>query len=275
MRNDVTDMQPVIHPDSSEASCSRLGDYFGGLDGRDLLEPLITRVFPGRIALVSSFGAESAVLLHMVASIDRATPVIFLNTGKLFGETLAYRETVVERLGLMDVRDVRPDPVDAARADPKGDLWNRNGASCCWFRKVLPLQRSLTGFSAWITGRKRFQTAGRASIGTFETEFDRIKVNPLAGWTPERIAAYMSEHDLPAHPLVAQGYASIGCAPCTAPVGVSEDARSGRWRDQDRNECGIHIVQGRVMRAPAARDSESGAGAGRADASGGGDARHR
>jgi phosphoadenosine phosphosulfate reductase len=245
----VTDMQVAIDPDSSSQSCSRLDAYFGDREGRALLEPLITRVFPGRIALVSSFGAESAVLLHMVASIDRATPVIFLNTGKLFGETLAYRETIVERLGLTDVRDIRPDPVDAARADPAGDLWNRDVSACCWFRKVLPLQRALSGFSAWITGRKRFQSSGRASLGTFETEFERIKVNPLTRWSPERIAAYIAEHDLPAHPLVAQGYASIGCAPCTSPVTGREDSRDGRWRGQDKTECGIHFVQERVIRS--------------------------
>lgn len=256
----VIERHAGIEPDATDAACRRLGEFYGGLEGRDLLEPLISRVYAGRIALVSSFGAESAVLLHMVASIDRATPVIFLNTGKLFGETLAFRESVVERFGLRDVRDIRPDPVDAARSDPNGDLWNRDGAACCWFRKVLPLQRALTGFSAWITGRKRFQSPGRASLNLFETEFERIKINPLAGWSPERIAAYMEEHDLPAHPLAAQGYASIGCAPCTSPAGASEGVRSGRWRGQDRSECGIHIAGGRVVRASAAHSGKDKAG---------------
>lgn len=256
----VIDTHFGIGPDASDTACRKLGDYYGGLEGRDLLEPLISRVYAGRIALVSSFGAESAVLLHMIAGIDRSTPVIFLNTGKLFGETLAYRETIVERFGLRDVRDIRPDPVDAARSDPTGDLWNRDGAACCWFRKVLPLQRALTGFSAWITGRKRFQSQGRASLNVFETEFERVKVNPLAGWSPERIAAYMAEHDLPAHPLVAEGYTSIGCAPCTSPVGASEDARNGRWRGQDRSECGIHIVKGKVVRASGASGDKGSAG---------------
>lgn len=245
----MSDMHLNIEPDSSASACMRLEQYYGGLEGRDVLEPLISRVFAGRIALVSSFGAESAVLLHMVASIDRTTPVIFLNTGKLFGETLAYRETVVEKFGLTNVQDIRPDPVDTARSDPSGDLWNSNGTACCHIRKVLPLQRALAGYSAWITGRKRFQTPGRASIDTFETEFERVKVNPLAGWSPERVTAYMKKHDLPPHPLVDLGYKSIGCAPCTSPVGASEDARAGRWRDDDRTECGIHMIGGRVVRA--------------------------
>lgn len=239
-----------IEPDGSAPAVVRLEDHYGGLDGRDLLEPLITRVFTGRIALVSSFGVESAVLLHMVASIDRTTPVIFLNTGKLFGETLAYRETVVEAFGLTNVHDIRPDPVDTARSDPRGNLWNSNGAACCHIRKVLPLQRALTGYTAWITGRKRFQSRGRASIAIFETEFERIKVNPLAGWAPKRVMAYARDHDLPPHPLVELGYRSVGCAPCTSPVGASEDARAGRWRGDNRDECGIHMVGGRPVRAP-------------------------
>jgi phosphoadenosine phosphosulfate reductase len=240
----MTQMQEDIDRDASPRLHASLDAHYGGFEGHDLLEPLITRVFPGRIALVSSFGAESVVLLHMVAAIDRATPVIFLNTGKLFGETLAYRESVVERFGLTDVRDVRPDPVDAARSDPNGDLWNSDPASCCRIRKVLPMQRALTGFSAWITGRKRFQSSGRATLHTFETEFDRIKVNPLANWSAERIATYVAEHDLPKHPLVAQGYASIGCGPCTSSVRASEDSRAGRWRGADKTECGIHFDGG-------------------------------
>lgn len=244
----MSEMHLNIEPDSSANSCARLDDSYGALEGRDVLEPLITRVFAGRIALVSSFGAESAVLLHMVASIDRSTPVIFLNTGKLFGETLAYRETVVEKFGLTNVQDIRPEPVDAARSDPAGELWNTDSNACCHIRKVLPLQRALSGYTAWITGRKRFQTPGRASIETFETEFERIKINPLAGWAPERVMAYMKDHDLPAHPLVDLGYKSIGCAPCTSPVGANEDPRAGRWRDDDRSECGIHMVDGRVVR---------------------------
>lgn len=219
-----------------------LDTYYGALGGRDLLEPLITRIFPKRIALVSSFGAESAVLLHMVAAIDRTLPVIFLNTGKLFGETLAYRETLTERFGLSDVRDIRPDPVDTAHLDPAGDLWNTDIAACCGFRKVLPLQRALAGFSAWITGRKQFQSSGRASLNKFESDFPRIKINPLADWPAQRMAAYVARHNLPVHPLVAQGYNSIGCAPCTSPVTDSEDVRAGRWRGSETNECGIHIA---------------------------------
>ncbi len=252
----MTELHGDIDRDAPPRLHATLDTHYGSLEGRDLLEPLLTRVFPGRIALISSFGAESVVLLHMVAVIDRSTPVIFLNTGKLFGETLAYRESVVERFGLTDIRDIRPDPVDTARSDPAGDLWNRDTASCCRIRKVLPMKRALTGFSAWITGRKRFQSGGRASLGTFETEFERIKVNPLANWPVERISAYIDEHDLPKHPLVAQGYASIGCGPCTSPVGVEEEARSGRWRGEEKTECGIHFDDGKFVRGDASQREE-------------------
>lgn len=231
-----------------EAVCRRLEEAYGALDGQALLQVLIPRVFRGRIALVSSFGAESAVLLHMVAAIDRRTPVIFLNTGKLFGETLAYREELAERLGLADVRDVRPDPVDAGRDDPDGMLWNRDPDACCWFRKVLPLQRALAGFSAWITGRKRFQGGVRSTLPAFEVDDGRIKVNPLASWSAERLQAYMKEHELPAHPLAARGYTSIGCAPCTAPAAAG-DSRSGRWSGSAKSECGIHFTEDGLVRA--------------------------
>ena len=252
----MTQMHHRIDPDISFEPHAALDAYYGALGGRDLLEPLITRIFPGRIALVSSFGAESAVLLHMVAAIDRTVPVIFLNTGKLFGETLAYRETLAERFGLTDVRDIRPDPVDTAHLDPASDLWNSDVAACCGFRKVLPLQRALSGFSAWITGRKQFQSSGRASLNKFESDFARIKVNPLADWPTRRIAAYVARHDLPAHPLVAQGYSSIGCAPCTSPVTASEDTRAGRWRGSEKTECGIYVTGGKIPRAANGRSGK-------------------
>lgn len=234
--------------DATARLCRRLDTSYGALEGAELLGLLIARVFRGRIALVSSFGAESAVLLHMVAMIDRRTPVIFLNTGKLFGETLAYREELAERLGLTDVRDIRPDPVDAGRGDPDGMLWNRDADACCWFRKVLPLEHALTGFSAWITGRKRFQGGERQALPVFEIDMERVKVNPLAGWAANRLRAYMEEHGLPAHPLTAQGYASIGCAPCSAPAMASEDPRAGRWQGMAKSECGIHFTEDGLAR---------------------------
>ncbi len=208
----------------------------------DLLRATLTEHFPGRIALVSSFGAESAVLLHMVAAIDRATPVIFLDTGKLFAETLRYRETLAARLGLGDLRTATPERERLAEVDPTGELWRSDPNSCCWQRKVEPLDAALAGFAAWITGRKRFQGGVRGALAPIEHEPDgRVKVNPLADWTEADIAAYFARHDLPPHPLAARGFRSIGCVPCTRPVRPGEDSRAGRWAGRAKTECGIHL----------------------------------
>lgn len=224
-----------------------LGDYVAGLNARlrgqtaeDILQVAIHDLFPGEIALVSSFGAESAVLLHLVAQVDRATPVLFLETGKLFDETLAYRNTLVDHLGLTDVRVLRPDPKALAIADEAGTLWFRDTDACCRIRKVEPLERGLKPFAASINGRKRFQSNTRQKLEIVEVDGARLKFNPLADWGPVEIEAYLTRHALPRHPLVAQGYPSIGCAPCTQPVSDGEDTRAGRWRDSDKTECGIH-----------------------------------
>ncbi len=213
---------------------------YEGLEGVDLLRPLIETEFPGTIAAVSSFGAESAVLLHMVAQTDPTVPVLFLNTGKLFGETLRYRDRLQEVLGLTDLRVLYPHPGDVAEQDPNGMLWSQNPDACCALRKVLPLERGLKGFEAQITGRKRFQTGARAQMPTIEVSEGRFKINPLASWDLERLSAYAQTHKLPPHPLVKDGYLSIGCMPCTDRVKEGEDYRSGRWAGLDKDECGIH-----------------------------------
>jgi phosphoadenosine phosphosulfate reductase len=198
--------------------------------------------FAGKITLVSSFGTESAILLHMIAEIDKATPVIFLDTGKLFPETLAYRDELVARLGLTDVRAIRPSGKQLAAYDPDGKLWQRDPDLCCSIRKTNPLDEALEGFEAWITGRKRSQGGTRANLEMVDTGADgRITVNPLAFWDEARIDEYFTRHDLPRHPLQAEGYASIGCATCTQRVQPGEDKRAGRWAGLDKVECGIHM----------------------------------
>ena len=206
-----------------------------------LLGDAILRRFRGRIALVSSFGAEAAALLHLVATVDPATPVIFLDTGKLFGETLAYRDHLVRRLGLGDVRSTGPDPEQLRQRDPDGTLWMRDPDACCALRKAEPLARALAPFDAWINGRKRHHGGDRAALRMVELVDGRTKLNPLADWDAQDIDAYLTRHDLPRHPLVAQGYGSIGCEPCTTPVGAGESARDGRWRGKAKTECGIHL----------------------------------
>jgi phosphoadenosine phosphosulfate reductase len=210
-------------------------------DASGILELAIKESFPGETAVVSAFGAESVVLLHLVAQIDPATPVLFLNTGKLFGETLRYRDRVQEVLGLTDVRSLGPHPDDRARLDPEGTLWSRNTDACCNFRKVVPLRHALEGFRAQVTGRKRFQTSARATMEKVEFFEGRFRFNPLMDWSLEELAQYIEAHNLPKHPLVNDGYPSIGCMPCTRRVAAGEGYRDGRWAGLDKDECGIHV----------------------------------
>ncbi|MGF1592184.1 MAG: phosphoadenylyl-sulfate reductase [Kiloniellaceae bacterium] len=223
---------------------------YGGLDGAALLDAAVNEIFPGRIAVVSSFGTESAVLLDLVAQVNPATPVIFLETGKHFPETLAYRDELIAKLGLSDVRSVGPAGDDLDWADRDGTLWRRSPDLCCRLRKVLPLERALSGFSAWINGRKRFQGGQRRHIGLFEAAESRIKVNPLATWDTAALAQAFVARDLPRHPLGTRGYPSIGCAPCTSHVGESggeaAGSRAGRWAGSDKTECGIHQAPARA-----------------------------
>lgn len=227
-------------------AASRVEQRFAALDARALIRLCVQDLYPGQVALVSSFGADSAVLLHMVASADKATPVVFVDTGHLFPETLAYRDELVDLLGLTNVQAAAPTFDDLAAYDPETFLWSSDPDQCCEVRKVLPLGRAIEGFDAWITGRKRFQSGTRASLPLFEAEGERIKVNPLAGWTATDLLRYLDAHDLPRHRLVAKGYPSIGCIPCTSPVKPGEDARAGRWRGHGKTECGIHtgVVSG-------------------------------
>ncbi|MDW4496747.1 phosphoadenylyl-sulfate reductase [Sulfitobacter sp. D35] len=206
------------------------------------------------LALVSSFGAESVALLHLASMVKKDLPVIFIDTEMLFAETLVYQQDLSERLGLRDVRIIRAE--DIAEKDPDGTLHQRDTDACCFLRKTVPLNHALEAFGGWITGRKRFQSGSRAQLDFFEVETPadapaRLKVNPLAFWEAWDVADYITENRLPRHPLVAKGYPSIGCAPCTTPVAEGEDPRAGRWRETDKDECGIHFVDGKLVRTGA------------------------
>lgn len=202
------------------------------------------------LALVSSFGAESVALLHLVSRVQPDVQVIFIDTMLLFPETLAYQREVARKLGLRKIKVIR---ADTARADPDNTLHQFDTDACCDLRKTQVLNKALAGYDGWITGRKRFQSGQRAELPAFEVEegTGRIKVNPLAHWASEDVKEYMAENNLPRHPLVARGYPSIGCAPCTTPVAEGEDPRSGRWRGQNKDECGIHFVNGKMVRVGA------------------------
>ena len=233
-------IQPIDPDLDGRALADALNSRHDGIKAQQAVELAARDLFPGRIALVSSFGAESAVLLHMVAELDRALPVIFLDSGRLFAETLEYRTRLVDFLRLEDVRTVTPEPDQLAEEDPHRALWMTNPDRCCQIRKTLPLQTAVKDFDAWFTGRKRFQNAARAALPLFEAEGPRIKVNPLVSWSHNELKAYAVRQQLPEHPLVAKGYPSIGCVPCTTRVGADEDQRSGRWRGLEKTECGIH-----------------------------------
>jgi phosphoadenosine phosphosulfate reductase len=201
------------------------------------------RMYGERLALVSSFGAESAVLLHLAAEVDRSIAVLFLDTGMLFAQTLDYRRQLAADLRLTGVRDLRPKFEDLALTDPGADLHRRDTDACCHIRKVAPLETALAGYDAWITGRKRFHGGARLTLPVVEEVDGKIKFNPLANWTAADLDAYAAANGLPAHPLVAHGFASIGCWPCTEAVREGGDVRSGRWAGSQKTECGIHTAR--------------------------------
>ncbi|WP_020593571.1 phosphoadenylyl-sulfate reductase [Kiloniella laminariae] len=235
--------------ETTRSRATELLESVKGLSTHDALVRLIEDEFKGEVALVSSFGTESAILLHLVAQVNPSTPVIFMDTGKLFGETQRYRRQLTEFLGLTDVRQVLPDPERLAGKDPDGILWTKDTDMCCWVRKVEPMNWALDGLSAWISGRKRFQSVTRARLEMVEAEGTRIKINPLAYWDRDEITSYFERHNLPRHPLEADGYPSVGCMPCTDKVAPGDDPRSGRWKNQEKTECGIHFIGDTAGRA--------------------------
>ena len=232
---------------------TRLEAFYGEMDTHQLLKTVIHKEFKNEIALFSSFGADSALLIALIAEIDPATPILFLDTEKHFKETLEYVETLRQQFGLKDIRILKPDPNIVKNIDPSGNLWSTAPNRCCWMRKVEPLQRAVREMNihALITGRKRYQTKERGDMGYFQIDEDGIfRINPLAYWTREKIHEEFTKRHLPEHPLVARGYKSIGCEPCTLPVAEGQDERDGRWAHtmnlygEKKNECGLHLDKG-------------------------------
>lgn len=234
---DVIDAAPRF----TSADVIRLNNLFRGDEAADMVASVLEGGLIGDAAIVSSFGTESAVLLHLVSRVKPDVPVLFLDTGKHFPETLAYRDTLAEKLGL-NIITLTPDPADLAAKDATELRWSYDPDGCCEIRKVKPLEKALANFDTSITGRKGFQSSTRQGLPRFEPDAatGRLKMNPLANWTRDQIDAYFEAFDLPRHPLEAEGYPSIGCSPCTSKVKAGEDPRSGRWRGWDKTECGIH-----------------------------------
>jgi phosphoadenosine phosphosulfate reductase len=226
-------------------------ERYAGIEGRDLISQ-VAKDYAGRVALLSSFGAESSVLLHMLSEVAPNVPVLFLDTGKLFPETIQYRDQLVREFGLTDLRVISPDASDLARTDPQGDLHARDTDLCCHIRKTVPLARATEGFDVLISGRKRFHGAARSDLQFVSEQDGKLKVEPLAAFSAFDLSNYMQSHQLPPHPLKLKGYHSIGCSPCTVAGGSAEDPRAGRWQGSEKTECGIHFsANGEIIRTVA------------------------
>ena len=248
----LTDAQRLAANTALAARTAQLNTQLRHHAATDVLAAALSEV--PNLALVSSFGAESVVLLHLASLVSKDLPILFIDTEMLFPETLTYQQTLTDHLGLRNVTILRSG--NAAQGDPDGTLHQRDTDVCCAMRKTLPLQTALRGFDGWVSGRKRFQSGSRAALEHFEVEeradaTPRLKINPLAHWATGDVGDYITENRLPRHPLVAQGYPSIGCAPCTSPVAMGEDPRAGRWRHEKKDECGIHFSNGKIIRSGA------------------------
>lgn len=234
----------ITRPETTETRLERLNDELRDASAQTILRAAMLREWQDEITYVSSFGAESAVMLSLISEVNPDLPIVFLETGMHFPQTLDYKDELIDQLGLTNVREIKPDEADRQATDPKGTLWKDNPDACCDLRKVRPLEPALEGFGAWITGRKRFHGGARLSLPVFENAGERFKVNPLANWSQGDVQAYFDRRRLPRHPLVAQGYPSIGCWPCTKPAESLGDIRSGRWSGLDKTECGLHVDKG-------------------------------
>jgi phosphoadenosine phosphosulfate reductase len=241
--NALTHQAQLERTASALPSAQELDRALANASPAEVIAAALRAVGRERLVVVSSFGTESAALLKVMSDVDPAIPVVFLDTGWLFGETLAYRDTLIATLGLRDVRSIKPLEETLSREDPERELWFSNPDACCRIRKVEPLARALAPFSAWINGRKRFQGGVRAAIQVVEADGSRLKFNPFANVSREEIAAIYADSKLPPHPLAASGFRSVGCMPCTSRTSPDEDTRAGRWRGRPKMECGIHTTK--------------------------------
>lgn len=240
----------MLHEDPFKAFAAHSNTRLSSLSAQDILQHVLDTDAFGPTALVSSFGADSIVLLHMLSLVAPDTPVLFIDTLLLFDETLSYQIRVARELRLSNVQIIRADRQDLFNADNEGLLHLHDPDACCALRKTKPLENALTNYGSWISGRKRYQAASRTTLNVaeFDDETKKLKINPLAHWSREDIAEYIERNNLPRHPLLKAGYRSIGCSPCTTPVHAHEDERAGRWRDTPKTECGIHFGSNRQQR---------------------------
>jgi phosphoadenosine phosphosulfate reductase len=226
--------------------------HLEGASAEEIVAWAVDRHWPD-VAMSCSFQSQSLPLLHIVSRVAPQLPVIFLDTGYHFPETLAFRDELVERWGL-NLRVVRAEGGHDEFVRTHGpDLYRRDPNLCCWANKVEPMERAMAGLSAWISGIRRDQTGSRGDIAVVEQGAKGVtRVHPMAAWTGRDVWSYIHRHELPDHPLVARGYLSVGCAPCTRPTAAGGDERSGRWEGQGKTECGLHTL----LRAPGAGEGK-------------------
>lgn len=236
-RRNILSISPNVEPAEKLA---QLRERYGHLGGEELIQVMAKEAFIGQIAINSSFGAEAAVLLHIAARVDKALPVLFIDTCRHFPETLRYRDLVAEQFGLENIQVIGPSAETVKRLDPDGTLAYRDPDACCAFRKVDPLGNALKRFAATIGGRKRYHGGGREDLPTIEYDGTHFKINPLANWTREDVESAYEDYNIPRHPMVEDGFFSIGCMPCTERTAPDADIRSGRWAGRSKTECGIH-----------------------------------
>ena len=226
-----------------EAVARRLNGAWSDLTAVEMLRNTFTEsAFIKNPVVVSSFGADSAVLLHLLSLVEKSAEVVFLDTGFHFDETLTYRRELTRALGLTKVRVARVDPLAAKRHDALGRLHRDQPDACCQLRKVNTLDRHLRMNDAWISGQRQAQASTRLELQCVEVDRLRgkLKINPLAQWSESEIATYKVVNNLLEHPLESEGFLSVGCAPCTSRVIAGEDSRAGRWRGSAKLECGLH-----------------------------------
>tara|TARA_X000000950_G_scaffold118865_2_gene148998 strand:- start:4701 stop:5384 length:684 start_codon:yes stop_codon:yes gene_type:complete len=217
----------------------KLNSLFENKDCFSTIEILIKKIFLNKSAYVCSFGSESAVLLDMISKINNNFPIIFINTHKLFKETLDYKEILKRIFNITNIIEVFPSNLNIKNYDHNSDLWKKNPDLCCNIRKVLPLENALKNYEAWFSGRKGFHSESRKKKKIIELENNKYVVSPLLKWDQEKINEYFNDNKLVRHPLFNQGYLSIGCETCTS-KSKSSDFRSGRWTGTSKTECGIH-----------------------------------
>jgi phosphoadenosine phosphosulfate reductase len=241
-------------------SDSQIGDLNSRFDDsapQDILRWAFEESGMERVAIASAFQREGTAIIHMATRIRPDVPILFLETGFHFAETLAFKQQLIERYGLNVVELTGEHTVDSQEATFGFRLYERDPDLCCRLNKVEPFQRALEGFDAWVTGMRRDSAWTRAKsplVTCYEISPGQpiVRVNPIAGWAQRDVWAYLKEHDIPHNPLYDLGFASIGCAPCTRMVFSGEDERAGRWSGTGKIECGIQAPETELQSAAAA-----------------------